>query len=175
MKSPHTGFTTIVDNYSEWEVKLTFAPQSRTGARAFLAWFDRLQGSVGTFTYQPHGYGKAVTGKTLFSTGYAYATSIVATGWTASAATGLDEGDLFTLAGKLYRITTVPANADGSGKATISFEPGLPADVAAATSINFATPTVTLRVVQGDEADGGGVSIDSDFLYLDGITARSVQ
>lgn len=171
MRSPYSGATTVIDNFAEWEFVLGFPPVSSTGAKPFLAWFNSLQGAIGTFTYTPHGAGKAITGKTVYSTGFAYANSIIVTGWSAGAATGLVAGDWFTLSSKLFQITAVGANADGSGHATITFEPSLRANVASTTAVNFATPTVVLRVQTDNKAGGGGSSLGPDGIAFDALTA----
>jgi len=170
-KSPYTGHQTVVENFAEWIVELGFAPQraNSTAAKAFLAWRDSLRGSLGTFLYQPHGSGLALTGKTLASAGNAYSNEILVGGWTASQASGLNAGDYLSISNNLFRIVAAPATANGSGQCTLSLEPRLKVTFASSTAVNFATPTVKLRLANEDET--AGYSRDVDALTLPTIKA----
>jgi hypothetical protein len=174
MKSPHTGAMVVVDNYSEWIVELSFPAQSRStsAAKAFMAWFDSLQGARGSFTYRPQGSGKNVTGKTLAATANAYTNEILVGGWAANSATGLENGDYLGLSGKLYRISSVSPITNGSGQVTVSIEPSVRVAVASGAAVNFANPTVTLRLTLDDGM--GGYSTDPDAIYLDSIMCSEV-
>lgn len=172
-RSPFTGHVTVVQNYSEWIVEIGFPPlrAGSSAAKAFLAWRDSLRGEVGTFLYQPHGSGVAITGKTLAGAGNATANEILVGGWTASAASGLSAGDYLSINNALFRIVSAPANANGSGQCTISVEPRLKATFTSGTAVNFATPTTKLRLANSD--DQTGYSRDCDAIRFP--TLRAVE
>lgn len=163
--SPFSGAqVTTTLGYTEWHVTLGFAPCSAAQAKAFMAWLDSLQGVRGSFMYQPHGSGVAITGKTLSAAANATTTTVNVGGWIALQAIALTAGDYVQIGGQFFRITSVPATANGSGVATIAIEPPVRTTIPISTSVNFASPSLELRVVANDETPM--LSRDVDFRYL---------
>lgn len=170
-QSVFTGATNVINNFSQWQLQMTFPPVARGSAdeREMMAWLVSLRGSEGSFLYYPVDKGNGQTGKTLYSPGFAESSSIVVTGWSGSAATGLNVGDYFSIGNKLFCVTQAPINATG-GNATISFAPPLRADVATGSIVNFLTPRIEMRLAGGD--GGQGYSKDADgFTYFKPVVA----
>lgn len=165
MESPFTGAqVTTTQGYRQWQVTISFPPVTAAEANLFMGWLDSLEGQRGYFTYRPIGSGLAITGKTLNAAANQGTNIINVGGWSAGAATGLSVGNFFSLGTSMFRITSVAANANGSGVAAVSFVPAVRTTVASGTSVNFATPSVQLRVSSGDQAPA--VSRDPDSISL---------
>ncbi|MEV5030987.1 hypothetical protein MRBLMC3_000141 [Sphingobium sp. LMC3-1-1.1] len=164
-QSPFSGHASIVNNFSQWQVQLSFPNQKRGSsiAKEHVAWVMSLNGTMGSFLYQPHGSGKAIVGKSLYNGAYAESNVIAVKGWTGSEATGLEVGDYFSINNSLHQITVVPTNAT-SGRANIEFQPPLRKDYAADAIVEFANPKTELRLASGDEFNG--YSQDAEVMHL---------
>ena len=81
-QSPFTGHASIVNNFSQWQVQLSFPNQKRGSrqAKEHIGWVMSLNGTMGSFLYQPHGSGKAITGKSLNSAAYSESNVIAVKG-----------------------------------------------------------------------------------------------
>lgn len=170
-KSPYSGaVSATTQGYTEWSFEIGYPPMSYAKAQTFMAWVDSLRGQYGTFTYQPRKSGLAVTGKTLFSTAFATTTDIIVSGWAGTQSSGLVVGAFLSFGGQFFRITAAPLNST-LGKCTISIEPPVRVNIAAATPIEFATPTITLRMEGGENGQAAGVSHDPEASYVDAISA----
>lgn len=103
-QSPFTGASQVINNFTQWQLEVTFPAVDRGSVeeREMMAWIVSLRGVQGSFLYYPVDQGKLITGKTVFSTGYAESSSIVLTGWSGSAPSGLEAGDYFSLGNKLF-------------------------------------------------------------------------
>ncbi|WP_152639773.1 hypothetical protein [Sphingobium bisphenolivorans] len=164
-QSPFTGHATVVNNFSQWQVQLSFPnqPHDSIKAKQHIAWVLSLNGAMGSFLYQPHGSGKPIFGKSLNSAGFAESNSIAVKGWTGSEATGLEVGDYFSINNSLHQITVVPSSAT-SGVAIIEFQPALRKNFAANTAVEFAAPKVELRIATSEGVNGQ--SKDAEVIYL---------
>lgn len=172
-QSPFSGHSSIINNYAQWSVNLTFPTQKRGSdkAKEMIAWLASLRGSEGSFLYQPSDAGKPVTGKSLLTTGFADSNAINVAGWVESQALGVGVGDYFSINNQLYLITSAPELAT-SGHATINFEPALRDEVEAGTTVNFETPKVELRWVGGDGSPG--YNNDASFTYFKALNCAQV-
>lgn len=162
MESPTSGATaTVTLGYTQWQFTLDFPALSNADGLALMAWINRLQGPMGTFTYQPHGSGLALTGKTLSAAANSLTNSINIGGWTANQASGLSLGAFVTIGTQMFQISaTPPANADASGICNVEVVPPVRNTIAQGTACNFATPTVTLRLADaGGGSTGGAISL----------------
>lgn len=164
-QSPFSGHATIINNFAQWQVQLSFPNQAHDSIKAkqHIAWVLSLNGAMGSFLYQPHSSGKPIYGKSLNSTGYSGTNSIAVKGWSGSQTTGLEVGDYFSINNALYQITTVPTSAS-SGVATIEFQPAFRKNVDANTAVNFSAPKVELRLASGEGVNGS--SKDAEVIYL---------
>lgn len=142
--------------FSQWQVSLSFPPMTLANAKTFMAWLDRLQGPAGTFTYQPYGSGRSLTGKTLAAAANSTTNNISVAGWSAGQSSGLTAGDYVTIGTQMFRITQAPTNADGSGNVALEIMPAVRNTIAQNTACNFATPTVTLRLADNGSGNAGG-------------------
>ncbi|MCW2365546.1 hypothetical protein M2341_000993 [Sphingobium sp. B7D2B] len=172
-QSPFTGAVSVINNYAQWQLQISFPPVRRgsTQEKQMAVWLANLRGIEGSFIYYPADSGKAIGGKSLAIKGYAYSTSIEVGGWTGTQATGLEGGDFFSIGNNLYRITSAPINSS-SGTAVITFEPPLRADANGGTTVNFQTPRCEFRA--GSAEDAQGFSKDAEFTYLKPIAAVQV-
>ncbi len=156
--SPFSGSQQIQDWRGRWWVyEIEFSTTQGANARRLSAFFDALQGPVGTFTFRdpsiqnPSGLGSPVVNG-AGQTG----TTLVTSGWSG---TGLRVGDFFSLgtlsALRLYRVTAdaVPSG----GAATLQFVPVLRASPANGAALNVTNPGVLLRLAGPVPTDIGRV------------------
>ena len=152
---------TVVQNYAQWTVELTFPRMSLAKAEAFAAWSDQLRGSYGTFLFvPPHSVSYAGVTTTLATTAYPTTQTINIQGWGGGAATKLRAGQFISIGNQLLRIAAVPINADIQGRATIEFNPPLRAQFNAGTNIETAFPQGVFRMTSTDK--GSGFQLDPD-------------
>ncbi len=155
--SPYSGNQQTVDSYAQWSLAFTFPPMTFVRAEMLAAWLDSLRGSVGTFRYQPYLSGDAaLASRSLSGAHYAYGNVLNVGGWTAGADSRLFTGQYLQVGNQLLRISSAPANADGSGICAIEVEPYLRADFANATTVNFVNPQGLFRLT-GAEQSGYGL------------------
>jgi len=147
-----------------WVASYTLSPRTRAEIAAVQAFLVALRGQANTF----YGYDPAArtpqgtaTGTPLVKGGSQTGTSLTTDGWTAGVTGIMKAGDYFSVGGEL-KMVTADANSDGSGNATISFEPALrnsPADNAPLTVTN---PTCTMRLIDDEQA---GWDVDEAGFY----------
>ena len=158
---------------ARWKASFTLPRMDRDQQAAWRSFFDRLEGSYGTFNaYDPDYYGKPrgnPSGTPLVNGASQTGSSLITDGWTAST-TILKIGDYFTVNGELKRVTA-DATSDGSGNATLSFKPALrnsPGDNAALT-----VRTATCLMVLADDmqamwdTDERGISAEKVFSAIE--------
>jgi len=161
-QSSFTYVQSTVQTASQWQLEFTFPVMRASKAESVAAWINSLYGQIGSFLYYPRqSFTSALTGRNLAKAGYAYGSAINATGWTANGASGLRLGQYFNIGNQLLQITSAAASADGSGQVLIEFQPELRETFAAGTAINFATPSIPLRLTT---SDGQGYTLTPDKL-----------
>ncbi|PTW49364.1 hypothetical protein C8J25_101872 [Sphingomonas faeni] len=172
-ESPFTYAVQVVDTAAQWAFEWSWPIMSHVKAEALTGWLLSLKGQIGTFTYRPRqALTSGLTGRTLAIQGYASNDAISVAGWAANASSGLRAGQFFQLGKQLLRIVDANAGADANGRVTISFEPSLRANIAAATPVNFASPAGEFRL---SISDGYGYTLDPNKLPdLGSFTAREV-
>ncbi|OAN51853.1 hypothetical protein [Sphingobium sp. TCM1] len=155
----------MINNFSQWQVQLSFPnqPHGSSKAKEHIGWVLSLNGMMGSFLYQPHGSGKPIFGKSLNSAAYSTTNTIAVKGWSGNQATGLEVGDYFSINNSLHQITVVPTTATG-GIALIEFQPPFRKSVASNTPVEFAYPKVELRLASGEAVNGS--SKDAEVVYL---------
>lgn len=152
-----------------WEANVSLPPMSRAQAGAWQAFIVSLHGRRGTFLM-----GKAAetsirgTASTVLANGSASAraTSMTVDGMGSGGT--LKAGDYFEIASHLY-MTAADVTANGSGQATLTFEPGLRNDVADNTSLVLTNPQGTWRLT----ADNVGWTINAARNY--GISFSCIE
>jgi len=114
--------------YHQWRIKITFNQMTRSEIGSLMGFLVEQRGKYETFSLTPSGYetpqGNWNTSVTVSSVTNDYVITLA--GLATSDADAVKAGDVFTIAGdnKVYMITQNAAS-DGSGNATVRFEPGL--------------------------------------------------
>lgn len=122
----------------KWVAQYTLPHMKRETAAEWQAFFMKLQGMKVTFNaYDPEGKTPrgVATGTPLVKGASQTGTSLDTDGWTSGVTGILKKGDYFSVGGEL-KIITDDINSDGSGNATLTFQPALrnsPSDNAAIT------------------------------------------
>src|SRR6266851_4954675 len=132
--SPFTGQQQVQDWQQGWlEASVSYPPLTHVQAQAWIAFQMGLRGQANVFqlgdplAVAPQGSG---AGTPLVNAGSQTGFSLNTKGWTPGAAGVLLPGDWLQIGYRAYRNLT-PANADGTGHATLSIWPSLresPAD-----------------------------------------------
>lgn len=129
--------------YHLWRLKVSFNRMTPDEARPLMAFLNSQRGGYETFTIIPDSL-KTPRGNwgTITVSSVTDDNTIVMTGFSNSDADAVKAGDVFTLAGdtKVYMVNA-DAASDGSGNATVNFDPDLvatPSSGAAVTHTNVA-------------------------------------
>ncbi len=137
-----------------WSLTAKYSALTRDQFAPVYAFAVKQKGQYGTFTIvipemsSPLGVG---TGTPLVSGAGQVGNTLTTSGWTPNTSSILKAGDIFNISNdtKVYMVTE-DANSDGSGNATLTFEPDMvrtPADASALTvndvefTMEFAGPT----------------------------------
>lgn len=150
-QSPFSGAQQSYDfGGSWWQAQCTLPPMSRAQAGQWKAFLLSLHGNYGTFTM-----GKAVDALPMGT-----ATAATNNGGTVirsntmivdamGASKTLLRGDYFSVSNYLYMIIA-DVTANGSGQATLTFEPALRTAVADNTNLTLSSPQGTWRMAASD-------------------------
>lgn len=151
---------------ARWSATYTLSTGKRADYAAIQAFLVQLRGAANTFygydpaAKTPRGVG---TGTPLVKGASQTGTSLLTDGWTAGQTGILKAGDYFQVGNELKMITA-DVNSDGSGNATLVFEPPLRDSPADNAPITVNTPTCVMRLVDDDQCmwdtdEGGFYSI----------------
>ena len=134
---------TRLGEYHLWRLKVSFNAMTPDEARPLMAFLNSQRGGYETFTIIPDGL-KNPRGNwgTITVSSVTDDNTIVMTGFSNNDSDAVKAGDIFTLAGdtKVYMVNA-DAASDGSGLATVNFDPDLvatPSGGAAVTHTNVA-------------------------------------
>lgn len=171
--SPLSGSTqTLEFPGSKWVGVFTLPPMKRAVASAWLSFFTQLRGAAGRF------YGYDPTAKTprgvasgspLVNGASQTGTTLITDAWPINTANLLLPGDYFQVGSELKMVTSA-LSSNGTGSATITFEPPLrdaPSDNA---SIIYTNPVCVMRL--SDDSQSGW---DVNSLALYGISFSGVE
>ena len=129
--------------YHLWRMKVSFNRMTPDELRPLMAFLNSQRGGFETFTIIPDGL-KTPRGNwgTITVSSVTDDNTIVMTGFSNSDSDAVKAGDIFTIAGdtKVYMVNA-DAASDGSGNATVNFDPDLvatPGGGAAVTHTNVA-------------------------------------
>lgn len=149
--SPFTAQQQIQDWQASWmELSLSYPPMSNDTAQAWISFIMLLRGSANIFQFgdprmlAPRGSG---LGTPLVDGGAQTGYSLATKGWTAGSAGVLLAGDWLQIGFRLYK-NLVDANADGSGKATLSISPPIRESPLNNTAINLTNTKGVFRLKQ---------------------------
>lgn len=135
---------------ARWRASFAFQNLSDADAATLQAFLTKLRGQANRFTLynfarpKPNGVG---TGTPLVNGASQTGTTLVTDGWTASQTGILKAGDFFSVNGEL-KMCVADCNSDGSGNATITFEPPLRAAPADNAAITVTNPTTTFMLTE---------------------------
>lgn len=139
---------------ARWTLTLEWRNVSLADARLIKAFLASLRGMAGSFyaydyTHQtPSG---SAAGTPLVKGAGQTGGTLVTDGWTPGQSNLLLPGDYFGVNGEL-KLITAPCDSNGSGEATLTFEPPLRSAPADNASITLTKPTAVFRLVD-DEQD----------------------
>lgn len=167
--SPFSGHSQAVDwGGALWMAEIVLPPMLRATADEWIAVFQKLRGRYGYFSMgdwdrrtargtwgTPLVKGASQAGNTLDIDG-------VGAGTTRRA------GDMFQLENRLYQLVA-DDTADGSGNATIQFEPSLRASPADNAALTVASPKGYFRLLSSS------VPWDADAAAVHGISFSAVE
>lgn len=158
--SPYTGATKAANFGQIWVAQFTWNNVSIDIANELQSFLDQLQGSANPvllfdwWRKTP----RALIGAGLMAPLVTTAASRGATSLTLNSLTVSREifrkGDLFGVGGYLYEVTS-GLTSDSFGNGTVTFQPGLRAAVAASDAVTLYSPTVPMRLINGEDAEIG--------------------
>jgi hypothetical protein len=139
---------------ARWKATYTTPPLTRAQRAELQAFLIKLRGGANTFNaYDPDGKTAmgTPTGTPLVNGGSQTGNSLIIDGCSAGITGWLKVGDYFSVNGELKMIIA-DVNTNGSGEATLTFEPSLRASPANNAVIDVTTPTCEMMLVDDDQA-----------------------
>jgi hypothetical protein len=172
--SPLNGTTqTLEFPGSKWGGSFTLPPMKRATAAAWLSFYAKLRGVSGRFygfdpgARSPRG---SASGSPLVDGAGQYPGNTLNTdAWPISISGLLLAGDYFQIGDELKMVTS-DLNSNGSGQATITFEPPLRAAPADNAPIVYTNPTCVMRLANDDQT-----AWDIDSLNLYGLSFVGIE
>lgn len=148
-QSPLNGTTQTVEfPGAKWQLTATLPPMQRAEAAVWQAFLMQLRGTAGRF-YAGDPYARTPRGTALGTplvNGASQTGNTLATdGWTINQTQLLLPGDYFQVGTELKMITAV-ASSNGSGQATLAFEPPLRASPADNAALVVNSPVCIMRL-----------------------------
>lgn len=142
--SPYTGASqTYAHQGAYWQFQLNYPTMTQTNINAWIAFLLKLKGMVGTFYFSDPDplLGNIYTSTPIVAAGGfdSDMCSVETSGWTASKTGLLLPGDWISFSNYEYKRVTTQVDSDGSGNATIYFEPRQRTVVSASTAIATGT------------------------------------
>lgn len=157
-RSPFTGKRQVVTSaFALWQFEGTVVPLQGTDAGAARSFLAELRGRANTFRLPipaagvPLSLYAGLQGQV--SSAGVLGTSVPTSGWSPNAVV-FRRGDYFNIGDEL-KMATADVTANGSGVATIYFEPSLRAAPAINTIIKFQDPFLYLAAQEDDIASWG--------------------
>lgn len=156
MTSPLTKSVQTVElPGARWIASITWTDLTGEERRTIKAWLARLRGQAGRFRIHdmshPAPAGSGAVGAVTVSGAGQTGVSLVTTGWPASASGLLLLGDYIGVNGEL-KLITAATSSNGSGVATLTFEPPLRASPPDGSVITLDKPSAVFKLAN-DEQD----------------------
>lgn len=153
--SPLNGTTqTLEFPGSKWGGAFALPPMKRTTAAAWLSFYAQLRGGSGRFYgFDPGGRtprGSASGSPLVNGAGQYPGNTLITDAWPISITGLLLPGDYFQVGDEL-KMVTASVNSNGSGQATITFEPPLRAAPVDNAAIIYTNPTCIMRLANDDQ------------------------
>lgn len=144
VESPFSGKIQVhsYDSFAQWKATIELPRMKKPDWQLWTAFFLKLRGRRGTFLMGDPDYtdNTGLASGTLTTSGAASAgaNSVTITGLSLSQTNSFKAGDYISLNSQLLMIID-NANSNGSGNATVEFEPQLKADVSSGTSVKYSS------------------------------------
>lgn len=156
LRSPFTGKRQLINTtYALWSFKGTFSKADKVFAGQLRAFMTQLEGQSNAFRLPLPEYAAPSTGYVgaagLVNGASQVGNSLITDGWTASAAI-FKRGDYFNINDEL-KLITADVSANGSGQATLLFEPSIRVSPADNLALGVSNPTVLLVSNEDDSAN----------------------
>ena len=172
-RSPLNGVVQTLElSGARWQGTWSYPPMERDQIAAWQAFLVKLRGMAGRFNgFDP----KAVTprgtatGTPAVKGGSQTGASLITDGWTAGVTGIMKAGDYFSVGGEL-KMVTADANSDGSGDATLAFEPPLRASPSNDAPLTVTSATATMMLADDNQAQW-----DIDLLFYEGLTFSGLE
>lgn len=140
-----------------WEGLLTTTTLSKAQVQELSAWLMSLRGQEGTFTIfdpdrtSPRGVAVGGTSSPKVNGGSQTGRSIITDGWDDNSTGLLEPGDYIQIADQ-YLMIMETVSSDGSGNATLTFEPALRGSPWNNTSVEFNNPVLIARMAEKNQS-----------------------
>lgn len=158
---------------AKWAVSLSFDLLTDDDRGALQAFLVKLRGMENRFTMHDFGYVPAGSpgGTPLVNGASQTGTSLITDGWTIST-TVLKAGDWFAVNGELKKVIA-DVTSDGSGNATITFEPALRASPSDGAAITTTDPSATFMLA--NSRSGWTNENGSNSRIFSGFTIEAIE
>ena len=136
---------------SYWMAEYSLPPMSRSNWSAWQAFFNELQGRRNTFNgFCPDSKTTqgTSTGTPVVNGASQTGNSVITDGWTISTAI-LKAGDFISFGGELKQVSA-DVSSDGSGNATITFQPGIRTSPSDNGTITISNTTCNMILIGND-------------------------
>lgn len=171
-RSPLSGSTRTLEQPGiRWQATYQLPKMTRAQAAEWQAFFAQLRGMAGRF----YGFDPAATtprgtgnGTPLVNGASQTGTSLITDGWAASEAV-LKSGDYFEVNDEL-KMVTADVTSDGSGNATIAFEPPLRASPANNAALTLSSATCIMMLTDDNQTTW---DVDNNSHY--GLTFTAIE
>ncbi len=155
---------------ARWTASYTLAPTKRSEVAAIQAFLIQLRGGANTFWgYDPSATSPrgTATGTPLVNGGSQVGTSLITDGWTPNITGILKAGDYIQVGTEL-KMLIADANSNGSGQATLLFEPPFRDSPADNAPIIISSASCVMCLVDDDQS---AWDIDEALFYGIGFSA----
>jgi len=150
--SPLTGYVQTVGlTGARWTAQITFAGQSPENAATIEAFIVSLKGQqnrLALYNLARPSVNGTGNGTPLVAGGSQTGTSINTDGW-ANSETVLKAGDMIGIGGEL-KMVTADVTSNGSGEATISFEPAIRTSPSDNSAVDITAPTALFILTENE-------------------------
>jgi hypothetical protein len=139
---------------ARWEAEITWAALTKPEVRRLRAFVIQLKGRAGRFYLHdfshasPSGIG---TGTPRVNGASQTGNSLITDGWTPSETGILKAGDYFALPTGELKMLTADANSNGSGQATLAFEPPIRTAPTDNHLLTLVRPPCVMRLTDDDQ------------------------
>jgi len=138
--------------YHQWKMKVSFNIMTPNEMRPLMAFLNSQRGGYETFTFIPPGMSNPRGNwGTITVSSVTDDNTIVMAGFSNNDSSAVKAGDIFTLAGdtKVYMVNA-DAASDGSGNATVNFDPDLVTTPSGGAAVTHTGVAFTVQLDKND-------------------------